>query len=99
MMFSFSPLTQKKIQRFKAIKPGYWSFIILSVLLLLALFAEFFINSKALVVRYQGEWFFPVVSDVRPGQTLASATPVKPTTGNCSNAFRPKRMAILSSCR
>ncbi|MBV7297493.1 ABC transporter permease [Enterovibrio paralichthyis] len=74
-MFSFSPLTQKKIQRFKAIKPGYWSFIILSVLLLLALFAEFFINSKALVVRYQGEWFFPVVSDVRPGTDFGLGYP------------------------
>ncbi|KKC98533.1 MULTISPECIES: ABC transporter permease [Photobacterium] len=66
-MLTLSPLTKKKIQRFKAIKRGYWSLIILSVLLVLSLFAEFLINSKALIVKYQGEYYFPVVSDVLPG--------------------------------
>ncbi|EEY72494.1 oligopeptide transport system permease protein OppC [Grimontia hollisae CIP 101886] len=67
MMMPLSPLTQKKITRFKEIKPGYWSFLVLSTLLVLSLFAEFFINSKALMVRYNGEFYFPVVSDVRLG--------------------------------
>ncbi|WP_120513956.1 ABC transporter permease [Photobacterium salinisoli] len=66
-MLTLSPLTKKKIQRFKTIKRGYWSLIILSVLLVLSFFAEFLINSKALIVKYQGEYYFPVVSDVLPG--------------------------------
>ena len=66
-MLRFDPLTEKKIRRFKEIKRGYWSFIILSVLLILSLFAELFINSKALVVKYQGEYHFPVISDVISG--------------------------------
>ena len=66
-MFRFDPLTQKKIKRFKEIKRGYWSFIILTVLLILSLFAELLINSKALVVKYHGEYYFPVASDVISG--------------------------------
>ncbi len=53
--------------RFKEIKRGYWSFIILITLLILSLFAEFFINSKALVVKYESEYYFPVISDVISG--------------------------------
>ncbi len=66
-MFHFDPLTRKKIIRFKKIKRGYWSFIILVTLLILSLFAEFFINSKALIVKYEGDYYFPVISDVISG--------------------------------
>lgn len=69
-MIHFDPLTKKKIRRFKEIKRGYWSFLFLSSLLLLSIFAELLVNSKALVVRYQGEYSFPVFSDVRSGQAF-----------------------------
>ncbi|MGF1732925.1 ABC transporter permease [Photobacterium kasasachensis] len=62
-----NPLTLKKIRRFKAIKRGYWSFVVLSLLLVMSLFAELLINSKALVVRYNGEFTFPVFSAVKSG--------------------------------
>ncbi|WP_375753802.1 ABC transporter permease [Vibrio sp. HN007] len=74
-MIKLDPLTRKKIQRFKQIKRGYWSFILLSLLLILSLFAELFINSKALVVKYQGEYSFPVFSDVIPGQYYGLSYP------------------------
>lgn len=67
MMIELDPVTYKKIRRFKQIKRGYWSFIILSCMLILSIFAELLINSKALVVRYQGEYSFPIVSDVKLG--------------------------------
>ncbi len=66
-MFKFDPLTQKKIKRFKAIRRGYWSFIILFCLLTFSLFAELFVNSKALIVKYEGQYRFPVFSDVIGG--------------------------------
>lgn len=69
-MLNLTPLTRKKIKRFKEIKRGYWSFLILSVLLVASLFAEVFVNSKALVVKYQYQWFFPVVSDVHLAETF-----------------------------
>ncbi|ASK55004.1 ABC transporter permease subunit [Vibrio tarriae] len=66
-MITISPLTRKKLRAFKEIKRGYWSFIFLTILLTLSLFSEVFINSRALVVKYQGEWYFPVVSSVYSG--------------------------------
>ncbi|EGA69726.1 ABC-type uncharacterized transport system, permease component [Vibrio sinaloensis DSM 21326] len=66
-MIKLTPLTQKKIKHFKEIKRGYWSLIILSACLILSLFAEVLVNSKALVVKYNDEWSFPVFSDVRVG--------------------------------
>tara|TARA_Y100001956_G_scaffold80936_1_gene97154 strand:- start:2645 stop:3688 length:1044 start_codon:yes stop_codon:yes gene_type:complete len=66
-MIKLTPLTQKKINHFKEIKRGYWSLIILGSLLTLSIFAEVLVNSKALVVKYNGEWSFPVFSDVKSG--------------------------------
>ncbi len=67
MIFKMDPLTQRKFRRFKEIKRGYWSFLILSTLLVLSIFAEMLVNSKALIVSYQGTYHFPVLSDVIPG--------------------------------
>ena len=68
--FSLDPLTQKKIKRFKSIRRGYYSFIIFSALVLLSCFAELLVNSRALVVEYQGEWYFPTYGAVIPGNQL-----------------------------
>nr|WP_216606573.1 ABC transporter permease subunit [Vibrio sp. 99-70-13A1] len=67
MIFQLTPLTLKKIKHFKEIKRGYWSLIILTILLVLSLFAEVLVNSKALVVKQDNQWFFPVFSDVKLG--------------------------------
>jgi ABC-type uncharacterized transport system, permease component len=77
-MLTMSPLTQKKIRSFKHIKRGYWSFIILTTMLVLSLFAELFINSKALMVKYDGDYYFPVVSDVYLAATLVKWALAKP---------------------
>lgn len=66
-MIKLTPLTQKKIKHFKEIKRGYWSLLILSTMLFLSLIAEVLVNNKALMVKYEGEWSFPVFSDVRIG--------------------------------
>lgn len=68
--FVSDPLTIKKINRFKGIKRGYWSLIILTFLFVLALLAELLVNSRALVVKYEGEWYFPTYADVMPGTTF-----------------------------
>jgi len=62
-----NPLTVKKLSRFKEIKRGYISFLILLFLSVCSLFIELFVNDKALVVRYEGELTFPTYSDVRLG--------------------------------
>jgi microcin C transport system permease protein len=66
-MISLNPGTKKKISRFRSIKRGYWSFIILMVMIFISLFAEVFINSKALLVYYNGSFYFPTYSNMIPG--------------------------------
>ncbi len=67
-MFKFNPLTLKKITRFKSIKRGYYSFLIFVMLIVLSLFAELFVNSKAVLVHYEGEYYFPTYSGFIPGK-------------------------------
>jgi microcin C transport system permease protein len=65
-----NPLTAKKLKRFKEIKRGYISFLILVTLSVLSLFAEFFVNNRALMVRYDGQLYFPTFSDVKLGHAF-----------------------------
>ncbi len=65
-----NPLTVKKFVRFRSIRRGYYSLILLSLLLLLAIFAEIFVNNRALVVRYEGQWYFPTYGASLPGETF-----------------------------
>ena len=69
-LFTLDPLTQKKLDRFKSIRRGYYSFIIFSVLVLLSCFAELMVNSRAVVVHYDGQWYFPTYGAIIPGKKL-----------------------------
>jgi len=51
---------QRRWRKFKTLKRGWRSFQLLLVLYLLSLASPLLINSKALVVRYGGEMYFPV---------------------------------------
>ncbi len=61
------PLTQKKLRRFRAIKRGFWSFLLLSLLFFLSLIGELLVNSRALMVRYEGGIYFPTYTAFHPG--------------------------------
>jgi microcin C transport system permease protein len=50
-------------RRFKANRRGYWSLWIFGVLFVLSLFAEALSNDKPLVVRYDGNTYFPLLKD------------------------------------
>ena len=65
-----NPLTLKKIRRFKSIKRGYYSFILILVLIIASFFAEILVNSRAIVVHYNGEYYFPTYGDIIPGSTF-----------------------------
>ena len=56
-----SPLTRRRWQNFKAKKRGYWSLWIITVLMVLSLFAEFIANDKPLMMTYEGDVYFPVL--------------------------------------
>ena len=67
-MFRLNPVTQKKIRRFRSIRRGYWSLVILCIMLFISFFAEVFINSRALVVKYDGKYYFPTYTRMIPGK-------------------------------
>ena len=49
--------------RFKRNRLGFWSLTIFSVLVVLSLFAELLSTDRPLVVRYEGQTYFPVLRD------------------------------------
>lgn len=58
-----SPLTQRRIQNFKANTRGAWSLVIFTVLFLFSLAADFVANDKPLLVKYDGAFYFPVFNN------------------------------------
>lgn len=57
---TLSPLNQRRWQKFKSEKRGYWSLLLFAALFVITLFAEFIANDRPIVVRYKGETYFPV---------------------------------------
>ena len=53
------PITRRRLERFRRIKRGYYSFLILSVAIVLSVFAPYLAESRALAVWYEGRLFFP----------------------------------------
>ncbi|WP_024334428.1 ABC transporter permease [Desulfotignum balticum] len=67
---ALNPVTRRKLKRFISIRRGFWSFLIITGLILFSFAAELFINSRALAVRYQGTWYFPTYGHMIPGTTF-----------------------------
>ena len=66
-LLRLNPQTRKKLRRFREIKRGYYSFLILTLCLILSLFGELLVNNRAIVVMYEGEYYFPTYSAFHPG--------------------------------
>ena len=67
---NINPLTLKKIVRFRSIKRGYYSFILIMVMIFVSIFAELLVNSNALIVRYEGNLYFPTYGKIIPGHVF-----------------------------
>jgi len=63
-----NPMTRKKLRRFRQVRRGYVSFLILCCLVVISLVAELLINNRALVVIYKGQWHFPTYGAVHTGR-------------------------------
>jgi microcin C transport system permease protein len=55
-----TPINRRRLDNFKANRRGWWSLWLFLALFLLSLCAEFIANDRPLLVRYKGEWLFPV---------------------------------------
>jgi microcin C transport system permease protein len=58
---SMSPF-RRRLRKFRRIKRGYYSFLIMVAIYGISFFLPFLVNNKALVVKYQGSYYFPVMS-------------------------------------
>ncbi len=61
---NFDPITRRRIARFRNIKRGYYSLIILLAAMALSIFAPYLAESRALLVVHRGDVFFPTFSYV-----------------------------------
>jgi microcin C transport system permease protein len=85
---TLSPLTRKKLRRFKSIKRGYYAFILFAAMILASMFAEVLVNSRALVVRYQGRYYFPVYGAMIPGKGFGLDYPYETNYRELSRRFQ-----------
>ena len=58
---------KKRWLKFKTMKRGYYSFIIIIALYITSFFLPVLINSRAIVVHYNDQFYFPAVLDLLPG--------------------------------
>lgn len=75
--FITNPLTLKRYRNFKKIKRSAISVWIFGFLLLLSATAEFWANSKPIIMKFKGEWYLPVYKTYHPetfGQAEVSVT-------------------------
>src|SRR4051812_12666662 len=59
-------LTLRRIKRFKSIRRALWSVWIIVFLLFLSVSAEFWANSKPLLLHFNGSLYAPIVTDYHP---------------------------------
>jgi len=59
----FSPVFLKRVRKFKTLRRGYLSFLILSIGYGTSFLSELLVNDRALVVHYEGETYFPAFAD------------------------------------
>lgn len=57
---STKSLFAKRLKKFKSFKRGYYSLIIMISLYILSWFLPLFVGRNALIVRYNGEYYFPL---------------------------------------
>ncbi len=55
-----SPILKRRLKRFKNNKRAFISLIIFMCLFITSLFAEFIANDKPIIMKYKGEFYFPV---------------------------------------
>jgi len=58
-MLRLSPVSRRRLDRFKANRRGWWSLWLFAALFVLSLGGELIANDKPLVLNYQGSLYFP----------------------------------------
>jgi microcin C transport system permease protein len=59
--FEMNPLTRKKVQRFRSIRRGHVSFLLLCALVFLASLDSLIVGKRPLLLKHDGRWLCPFV--------------------------------------
>ncbi|WP_018632352.1 ABC transporter permease [Neomegalonema perideroedes] len=60
-LFDLSPINQRRWSNFQANRRAIWSLRLFLAIFVVSLFAEFIANDKPLLVKYQGEYYTPIL--------------------------------------
>jgi len=71
-------ITHRRLARFRSMRRGWWSFVILAVLCVLALLGPLLVGNRPIVLRHAGEWRFPVFSGRIAASELGLAGDTEP---------------------
>ena len=58
-----TPLTRRRLANFRANKRGFWSLWLFLILFFVSLFAELIANDKPILVRYENQFYVPILKD------------------------------------
>jgi microcin C transport system permease protein len=89
-MISFSPITRRRFAKFRSIKRAWFSLIIIGTLCLLALLGPLLVGSRALIVKYQNEYRFPVIEGNISGREFELPQDTEPNYRRLKNLFNEK---------
>jgi len=68
-------ILQKRWKKFKSLKRGYYSLLILITLYCISFFLPIVINNRALIVKYNDELYFPILSGYIAGNQFGQDVP------------------------
>ena len=68
-------ILQKRWLKFKTLKRGYYSLVILTGLYIISFFLPLLINNRSLIVQYNDKLYFPVLSGYIPGKAFGQEVP------------------------
>lgn len=83
---TLDPITRKRFERFRRIKRGYYSFVILTTAIVLSVLAPFLAESRALFVWHKGEAYFPTFQYLDM-ETFGQAPPPAWDTGEIETEY------------
>jgi microcin C transport system permease protein len=80
------PITRRRLERFRRIKRGYYSLVILTTAIVLSVFAPYLAESRALLVWYNGRLFLPSF-EYLPMETFGQTPPPAWGTGELETEY------------
>ncbi len=89
-MIALSPITQRRFAKFRTIKRAWFSLIVMSALCLLALLGPLLVGSRALIVKYQNQYRFPIVESTISGREFGLTQDTEPNYRRLKNLFNEK---------